>query len=101
MQRAIVGFHQDAQGEWVAALACGHERHVRHNPPLFPEPWVLDAEARRERIGASLDCALCTQGGEAACFANLVCPDCGVVLDGSPHRPGCASNLVQDTDTKL
>jgi RimJ/RimL family protein N-acetyltransferase len=30
-------------------------------------------------------------GGEAACLAHLLCPDCGVVLDGGPHRPGCAS----------
>lgn len=91
MQRAIVGFHQDADGDWVAELACGHERHVRHRPPLFPEPWVLDAEARRERIGTPLDCSLCEQGGDAACFANLICPECGVVMDGSPHRAGCTS----------
>jgi cytochrome c oxidase assembly factor CtaG len=30
-------------------------------------------------------------GGEAACYAHLLCPDCGIVLDGGPHRPGCAS----------
>jgi hypothetical protein len=35
------------------------------------------------------------QGGEAACFAKLVCPDCGVVLDGSPHRPGCTSDEAE------
>ncbi len=92
MQRAIVGFRQDDHGEWVAELACGHKRHVRHRPPLFPEPWVLDAEARRERIGTPLECGRCDDaGGEAACFANLICPECGVVLDGSPHRPGCTS----------
>jgi hypothetical protein len=38
VQRAIVGFHRDNEGEWVA---------------------------------------------------ELVCPDCSVVLDGSLHRPGC------------
>jgi hypothetical protein len=93
VQRAIVGFHQDAGGDWVAELACGHERHVRHRPPFFPAPWVLVAEARRERLGTPLDCGRCDQeqGGEAACFANLVCPACGVVLDGSPHRPCCTS----------
>ncbi len=31
------------------------------------------------------------QGGESACYAHLVCPDCGAVLEpGAPHRPGCA-----------
>jgi hypothetical protein len=91
VQRAIVGFHLDDDGDWVAELACGHRRHVRHRPPLFPEPWVLDADARRERIGSPLECRLCDEGGEATCFAHLVCPDCGVVLDGSGHRPGCPS----------
>ena len=100
MERTIVGFHPDAQGEWVAELACGHRRHVRHQPPFQLAAWVLEAEGRRQRVGAPIECRLCDQsvqapateaGGEAACFAQYVCADCGVVLDGSPHRPGCAS----------
>jgi hypothetical protein len=100
VERTIVGFHVDPQGEWVAELACGHRQHVRHRPPFFPRPWVLEAEGRRQHLGTPLACRLCDQdvpapppdaGGEAACLAHLVCPDCGVVLDGSPHRPGCAS----------
>jgi Protein of unknown function (DUF3565) len=98
VERAIVGFHLDAQGEWVAELACGHRQHVRHRPPFYPRPWVLEAETRQQRLGAPLECRLCDQdvpateaGGEAACFAHLVCPDCGVVLDGSAHRPGCTA----------
>jgi hypothetical protein len=93
VERAIVGFHLDAQGEWVAELACGHRRHVRHQPPFYAQPWVLELEGRQRRLGTPIECHLCDReaGGEAACFAHLVCPDCGVVLDGSPHRPGCAS----------
>ena len=101
VERAIVGFHLDAEGEWVAKLVCGHQQHVRHAPPFFPRPWVLEAEARQQRLGAPLECRLCDQNlpagadprrsGEAACLAHLVCPDCGVVLDGSPHGPGCPS----------
>lgn len=91
MERAIVGFELDAQGEWVAELACGHRRHVRHDPPLFPQPWVLEAEGREQHLGTPLECRLCDQqGGETACLAPLICPECGVVLDGTPHRPGCA-----------
>lgn len=101
MERAIVGFHLDAEGVWVAELACGHQQHVRHQPPFYPRPWVLEAEGRRQRLGTPLECRLCDQsvpapapsseaGGEAACLAHLLCPDCGVVLDGSPHPPGCA-----------
>jgi hypothetical protein len=89
VQRAIVGFHGDEEGEWVAELACGHQQHVRHRPPFFPQPWVLEPEEREERVGTPLDCRLCDEVGEAACLAHLVCPDCGVVLDGSPHRAGC------------
>jgi hypothetical protein len=98
MERPITSFHQDEQGEWVAELACGHQQHVRHQPPFNLRPWVLEAEGRQEHLGTPLHCRLCDQhvpaprleaGGEAACFAHLVCQDCGVVLDGSPHRAGC------------
>jgi len=29
------------------------------------------------------------QGGDPACWAALLCPECGVILDGAPHRQGC------------
>jgi hypothetical protein len=29
------------------------------------------------------------EGGDPACYAHLLCPQCGVVLDGDEHRPGC------------
>jgi hypothetical protein len=31
--RKIVGFHLDERKDWVAELECGHQQHVRHNPP--------------------------------------------------------------------
>lgn len=32
------------------------------------------------------------EGGESACYAHLLCPDCGVVLEpGARHRPGCTA----------
>jgi hypothetical protein len=61
MQRAIVGYHQDEAGEWVAELSCGHRRHVRHRPPFEVRPWVVDEEGRRRRIGTLLECGLCGQ----------------------------------------
>jgi uncharacterized protein YeaO (DUF488 family) len=30
------------------------------------------------------------EGGDAACWAHLVCPECGAITTGG-HRPGCAS----------
>ena len=59
MERRIVGFHQDAEGDWVAELDCGHRQHVRHRPPFQLRPWVLDAVGRTGRIGTPLDCRLC------------------------------------------
>jgi hypothetical protein len=46
MTRQIVAFHQDEVGDGVAALACGHGRHMRHKPPcasrkFISMTWVL------------------------------------------------------------
>ena len=30
------------------------------------------------------------EGGDAACWAHLVCPECGAITTGG-HRPGCTS----------
>jgi len=30
-----------------------------------------------------------TEGGESACFAHLICPECGVVLGDTTHVDGC------------
>ena len=57
--RAIIGFHQDEAGDWVAELACGHGQHVRHRPPWTLRPWVLTLEGRAARIGVPLACVLC------------------------------------------
>ncbi|HEY5265972.1 MAG TPA: DUF3565 domain-containing protein [Acidimicrobiales bacterium] len=59
MNRAIVSFYADGQGDWVAELSCGHRQHVRHRPPFEVRPWVLDQETRRSRLGSSLSCPLC------------------------------------------
>jgi hypothetical protein len=65
MERAIVGFHQDEQGDWVAELACGHNQHVRHRPPWIVRPWVLTPEGRQARIGQRLDCKRCDESAAA------------------------------------
>jgi tellurite resistance-related uncharacterized protein len=59
MLRPIVGFHQDDVADWVAELSCGHGQHVRHKPPFWSRPWVVDEEGRRAKLGAELDCVLC------------------------------------------
>ena len=59
VQRAIVGFHQDELGDWVAELACGHGQHVRHKPPFQLRPWVVTPEGRAAMLGSELGCVRC------------------------------------------
>ncbi|QDT27685.1 hypothetical protein Enr10x_30030 [Gimesia panareensis] len=62
MQQPITGYHQDETGHWVAQLACGHNQHVRHAPPLESRPWVLSHEGRAGMLGYLLDCQKCADG---------------------------------------
>jgi len=59
LKRAITGFNQDELGDWVAELACGHARHVRHKPPWQNRPWVTSEEGRNKMIGQLIECRLC------------------------------------------
>jgi uncharacterized protein DUF3565 len=59
MLQAIIGFHKDEEGHWVAELACGHGQHVRHDPPWQVREWVTTSEGRAAWIGKSLVCKLC------------------------------------------
>jgi uncharacterized protein DUF3565 len=61
VKQAITGFHQDDRGHWVAELACGHNQHVRHDPPWQVRPWVLTEEGRRRRLGEILNCVKCDE----------------------------------------
>ena len=57
--RDIESFRQDDEGDWIADLSCLHSQHVRHRPPFFDRPWVLEEAEREARIGTPLDCPLC------------------------------------------
>lgn len=62
MDRRIVGFHQDDERQWVAELECGHNQHVRHNPPWTNRPWVVSEDERNIALGKVLACRKCDQG---------------------------------------
>jgi len=66
--RAVTGFHLDAEGHWVADLACGHGQHVRHDPPWQNRLWVTTPEGRAGFVGTLLACVKCplmqAPGGE-------------------------------------
>lgn len=61
MKQAIVGYHQDEENHWVAKLACGHNQHVRHDPPWQNRGWVIKEETRRRFLGVKLNCVKCEE----------------------------------------
>ena len=62
MKQPIVGYHRDEENHWVAELGCGHNEHVRHDPPWTLRPWVTTAEGRGSMLGHQLDCKKCDSG---------------------------------------
>jgi PAS domain S-box-containing protein len=62
MERRVTGFHRDEEEHWVAELECGHNQHVRHDPPWEQRPWVVTEEGRRSRLGMRLNCVKCDRG---------------------------------------
>jgi len=65
MKRKIIGFDQDEEGAWRAALECHHYQHVRHDPPLISRDWVLTESGRGSRLGSDLECRKCDEGADA------------------------------------
>ena len=59
MRQPISGYHLDEEQHWVAELACGHNQHVRHDPPLVSRPWVVTEAGRQSMLGYELNCLKC------------------------------------------
>ena len=57
--RAIMGYERDADGAWIARLACGHTQHLRHEPPWQQREWVLTEAGRASHLGTTLGCMTC------------------------------------------
>jgi hypothetical protein len=71
MNQPITGYHKDDENHWVAQLACGHNQHVRHDPPWVNRPWVVTVEGRQSMLGVELDCKKCNEGAPADERPNL------------------------------
>lgn len=61
MKQPIIGYHRDEDDDWVAELACGHNQHVRHDPPWQLRTWVTTDEGRKSRLGNKLNCKKCNR----------------------------------------
>lgn len=61
MKQPIVGYHLDEEELWVAQLACGHNQHLRNDPPLVNRPWVESEPGRASMLGFRLNCKKCDQ----------------------------------------
>lgn len=61
----ITGYHLDDEEHWVAQLACGHNQHVRHDPPLVRREWVQSTEGRKSMLGFQLVCKKCMEDAPA------------------------------------
>jgi len=57
--RKIVGFRMDVDRNWVADLECGHQKHVRNDPPYTDHHWVTTAQGRLDHMGQELICSAC------------------------------------------
>ncbi|WP_182870935.1 DUF3565 domain-containing protein [Stieleria mannarensis] len=61
MKQPITGYHTDEEGHWVAQLACGHNQHVRHDPPWMNRPWVTTETGRQSMLAYQLECKKCDE----------------------------------------
>lgn len=61
MKQPIQSYCLDEENHWVARLSCGHNQHVRHNPPWSNRQWVTEEKSRAQMIGFELDCKKCDQ----------------------------------------
>lgn len=80
MQREIIDYYLDEEGDWVALLNCQHGQHVRHQPPFVNRPWVITQAGRDAMLGTKLNCVRCDR---------LELPDHLVLLQRTAEcRPG-------------
>jgi tellurite methyltransferase len=57
--RTISSWRREAADVVVLRLDCGHDRHVRHRPPLSSHVWVMDDATCEVRVGESIECLRC------------------------------------------
>lgn len=58
IRRKIIDYHLDEASDWIADLECGHQQHVRHNPPWTNRHWVTTPQGRLDHTGHALLCSV-------------------------------------------
>ena len=94
MERAILEFEKDEDGEWRVLLDCGHKRHLRHEPPREVRPELADPLAREQAIGQTIECGRCVQ---------RVLPDGAEVYKSTPvfDQDSVPAGLLRDHSLKV
>jgi len=63
---------------------------------LVPAP---DRQPSKISSPATADDEDSDQGGDPACWAHLVCQECGAFVAGSPHQADCSCSGDDDEET--
>jgi Protein of unknown function (DUF3565) len=58
IRRKIIDYHLDEASDWIADLECGHQQHVRHNPPWTNRHWVTTPQGQLDHTGHALLCSV-------------------------------------------
>ncbi len=54
------------------------------------EPKPITVSANDGQGGERAGWHVGDEGGDPVCWAHLLCPECGIVLEGGSHRSGCS-----------
>jgi tellurite methyltransferase len=58
--------------------------------PLGPVQVAMDFFEVPEMEDRTISAETTDEGGDPACWAEMVCEECGAVVGPDPHRPGCS-----------
>jgi hypothetical protein len=76
--RKIVAFHLDENLDWVAELECGHQQHVRHNPP-----WTHRHGSQQQKVDGHTSAISCDVWRVGESIDNALT---GRMVDSYPGR---------------
>jgi len=97
MQQLIAGYHKDEERHWVAELTCGHNQHVRHDPPWTCREWVTTSDGRDSMLGYPLDCLKCDEQVSPDLSPRIISIQVGRPQTFSDRQPWTSSFIKEPT----